>query len=53
MTKKVEKQEDSNYTEQEKEQGRRNWDDWLGEMSDREQPDQCSIDNPDCEACGS
>lgn len=29
------------------------WDDWLGDMSDREQPESCKIDDPDCEACGS
>jgi len=29
------------------------WDAWLNDMSDREQPDACSVDNPDCEACGS
>ena len=29
------------------------WDAWLNDMSDREQPDVCSVDNPDCEACGS
>jgi len=29
------------------------WDDWLGDMSDREQPEVCKIDDPDCEACGS
>jgi hypothetical protein len=29
------------------------WDSWLNDMSDREQPDACSIDDEDCEACGS
>ncbi len=29
------------------------WDAWLNDMSDREQPDVCSVDNPDCEVCGS
>ena len=29
------------------------WDAWLEDMSDREQPEACSIDNPDCENCGS
>ncbi len=29
------------------------WDAWLNDMSDREQPKACSIDNPDCENCGS
>jgi hypothetical protein len=36
-----------------KERLRNAWDDWLNDMSDREQPDACSVDNPDCEACGS
>lgn len=45
--------EGTHYTEEEKEQGRQNWDNWLGEMSDREQPT-CNLENPeDCEACGS
>ena len=30
------------------------WDDWLGDMSDREQPEaNCQIDDPDCASCGS
>ena len=29
------------------------WDAWLEDMSDREQPEVCNIDNPDCENCGS
>lgn len=27
--------------------------DWLGELEDKEQPENCSIDDTDCEACGS
>mgnify|MGYP003634007554 FL=1 len=27
--------------------------DWLGELETKEQPEACSIDNPDCENCGS
>ena len=26
---------------------------WLEDLEDKEQPEQCSIDNPDCENCGS
>tara|TARA_R110002020_G_scaffold9539_1_gene37421 strand:- start:377 stop:529 length:153 start_codon:yes stop_codon:yes gene_type:complete len=39
--------------EKDKEIARNTWDSWLNELEDKEQPDQCSIDNPDCEACGS
>lgn len=39
--------------EKEKEQARNTWDSWLNDMSEREQPEACSIDNPDCENCGS
>jgi hypothetical protein len=27
--------------------------DWVEDLENQEQPEQCSIDNPDCEACGS
>ena len=27
--------------------------DWLGELEEKEQPEACSIENPDCENCGS
>ena len=26
---------------------------WLGELEEKEQPEVCSIENPDCENCGS
>lgn len=26
---------------------------WLDELEDKEQPEVCSLDDPDCEACGS
>jgi len=26
---------------------------WLNDLEDKEQPQACSIDNPECEACGS
>tara|TARA_R100001244_G_scaffold132307_1_gene108024 strand:- start:3416 stop:3580 length:165 start_codon:yes stop_codon:yes gene_type:complete len=29
------------------------FDDWLDNLEDKEQPEACSIDNPDCENCGS
>ena len=25
---------------------------WLGELEEKDQPEACSIDNPDCENCG-
>ena len=28
-------------------------DDWLKELENKEQPKACSIDDEDCEACGS
>jgi len=27
--------------------------DWLNELETKEQPEVCTIDDPDCEACGS
>lgn len=27
--------------------------DWVNELEQAEQPQACSIDNPECEACGS
>jgi len=38
-------------TPEEIDEARKTWDDWLGDMSDREQPKACNIDNPDCESC--
>jgi len=29
------------------------WNEWLNDMSDRDQPEACGVDNPECEACGS
>jgi hypothetical protein len=29
------------------------FDSWLNDLEDKEQPQSCSIDDPDCEACGS
>jgi len=29
------------------------FDSWLEDLEEKEQPEQCSIDNPDCENCGS
>jgi len=26
---------------------------WVNELEEADQPEACSIDNPDCEACGS
>jgi len=27
--------------------------DWLNELEEKKQPEVCTIDDPDCEACGS
>lgn len=32
---------------------RNTWDSWIEDLEDKEQPEACSIDNEDCEACGS
>ena len=29
------------------------FDTWLNDLEEKEQPQACSIDNPDCENCGS
>ena len=29
------------------------FDSWILDLEDQEQPEACSIDNPDCENCGS
>jgi hypothetical protein len=29
------------------------FDSWLGDLEEKEQPQQCSIDDQECEACGS
>ena len=29
------------------------FDSWLNDLEDKEQPQACSIDDPECEACGS
>tara|TARA_R110000824_G_scaffold152714_1_gene324011 strand:+ start:279 stop:497 length:219 start_codon:yes stop_codon:yes gene_type:complete len=36
-----------------KEVARATWDNWIVDLTDADQPEQCSIDNPDCENCGS
>lgn len=45
--------DDKELEEASKEIARNTWDSWLGELEDKEQPEACSVDNPDCEACGS
>tara|TARA_R110000782_G_scaffold469_1_gene1460 strand:- start:2767 stop:2913 length:147 start_codon:yes stop_codon:yes gene_type:complete len=32
---------------------REQWDNWIVDLQDGEQPEACSIDDEDCEACGS
>ena len=29
------------------------WESWIVDLEDKEQPETCSIDDEDCEACGS
>lgn len=29
------------------------WESWIVDLTDQEQPETCSIDDEDCEACGS
>jgi len=29
------------------------WDSWVNDLEEKEQPEACSINNPDCENCGS
>tara|TARA_R100000734_G_C3271573_1_gene67420 strand:- start:28 stop:174 length:147 start_codon:yes stop_codon:yes gene_type:complete len=48
MTEKSKKQ-----TEKEEELARATWDSWIEDLEDKEQPESCSIDGEDCEACGS
>jgi len=39
--------------EKNEEVARKQWDSWLTDLEEGEQPEQCNIDDPDCEACGS
>ena len=32
---------------------RKQWDSWLTDLEEGDQPESCKIDDPDCEACGS
>ena len=43
----------SEKTPKEVDEGRVTWDSWLSDMSDRDQPDACTIDDKDCDSCGS
>ena len=36
-----------------KEAARDTWDSWINDLEEKEQPEACSIDDPDCENCGS
>lgn len=35
------------------ETARDTWDSWVGSLEEKDQPESCTIDDPDCEACGS
>jgi len=32
---------------------RETWDSWIEDLEEQDQPETCSIDDDDCEACGS
>ena len=32
---------------------RQTWDSWIVDLTEQDQPEACSIDDDDCEACGS
>jgi|TARA_B110000908_G_C10203129_1_gene426325 hypothetical protein len=50
MIKKDEKTEAEKHAE---DVARETWDSWIVDLTDSDQPDSCSIDDDDCEACGS
>jgi len=39
--------------ERNKETARLQWDSWITNLKEKEQPKSCDIDDDDCEACGS
>ena len=45
--------EDKKSEEKNKEIARQQWESWIVDLEEQEQPDACGIDNDDCEACGS
>lgn len=45
--------EDKNSEEKNKEIARIQWESWIVDLEEQEQPDACGIDDDDCEACGS
>tara|TARA_R100001244_G_C5155808_1_gene130362 strand:- start:744 stop:905 length:162 start_codon:yes stop_codon:yes gene_type:complete len=50
----TDEQEYQKHLDKKAEESRGNtFDSWLVDLEDKEQPEACSIDNPDCENCGS
>lgn len=50
----TDEQEYQEYLNKKAEESRETtFDSWLIDLEDKEQPESCSIDNPDCENCGS
>ncbi len=45
--------EDKSSEEKNKETARIQWESWIVDLEEQEQPDACGIDDDDCEACGS
>jgi|TARA_R110002033_G_scaffold170115_1_gene212165 hypothetical protein len=52
MTKNTEEVNDEQKKKNE-EVARNTWDSWIVDLEEADQPDACSIDDDDCEACGS
>ena len=54
MNKKTEEiTEEQRLRNKSEEAARNTWDSWIVDLTDADQPDACSIDDDDCEACGS
>jgi|21_taG_2_1085346.scaffolds.fasta_scaffold84856_1 hypothetical protein len=46
-------EKDKEQIKKEEELARETWDSWIEDLQEKEQPESCSIDDEDCEACGS
>jgi|TARA_R110002074_G_scaffold395345_1_gene583657 hypothetical protein len=54
MNKKTEEiTEEQRLRNKSEEVARNTWDSWIVDLEEADQPDACSIDDDDCEACGS
>jgi hypothetical protein len=43
----------SNEEKKAKDEARKVWDSWIEDLQEKEQPEACQINDPDCENCGS